>query len=68
MPRSHGNGELEKSLLAMQQAQTNMLQALTNEAQNQTALLARISELDAENFATFPAHREAADSSGSNSC
>ena len=53
MPKSHGNGELEKSLLAMQQAQTNMLLALTNEAQNQTALLARISELDAETSRRF---------------
>ncbi len=46
--RNQGNGRLDESLEAMKQAQTNMLQALANLAQNQTAFLARVAETDAE--------------------
>ena len=53
MPRTHGNGQIEQSLAAMQHAQTHMLQALANLDQHQTALLARISDLDAESSRRF---------------
>jgi hypothetical protein len=53
--KHHGNGRLEESLTAMQQAQTNMLQGLANLAQNQTAqalqhtaFIGRLAQIDAE--------------------
>ena len=54
MPRGKntGNGRLEESLVAMQQAQANMLQALASLAQNQTALMVRLGQIDADIAAT----------------
>ncbi len=53
--QNHGNGQLEESLKAMQQALTQMLQAQANMEQNltaqsqiQTAFLARMAETDKE--------------------
>jgi chromosome segregation ATPase len=46
--RNHGNGRLEESLTAMQQAQAQMLQALASLAQTQAATLARMAATDAE--------------------
>ena len=54
MPRAKndGNGRLDESLAAMQQAQTNMLQALASLAQNQTSLMVRLAQIDADIAAT----------------
>ena len=50
--KNRGNGRLDESLTAMKQAETNMLQALANLAQNQTALMVRLAQIDADIAAT----------------
>ncbi len=54
MPRARKNGNvrLEESLSAMQQAQTNMLQAMANLGQLQTSLMVRLAQIDADIAAT----------------
>jgi hypothetical protein len=46
--RNQGNGRFDASLEALKLAQTQMLQALANLAQNMTAITARMAESDAE--------------------
>jgi chromosome segregation ATPase len=50
--KNNGNGKLEETLAAMQQAMANMALNQTALMQHQTALMVRLGQLDAEMVAT----------------